>query len=209
MKIKVRANIYSRHFNLATVLFIALIIMATKFAAQAAGDKTEVANADVIKSILAGEAVFENTSWKLHVQHDQLDRDLLAIFQSGASSNFERCAAAFYLGEARASNAVDALASNITLRLKRPAFRLSVLMKPPALEALLKIGCPSIPALIRNLTDSDESEVRGLSLKALCQIEGDKEIVEVRLKKAVNAQTDSQKQQRLQEALKDLPAIRM
>ena len=74
----------------------------------------------------------------------------------------------------------------------------------PAVEALIKIGNPSIPAVIRNLAESDDAKVRELSLKVLKSIDGDKDISQLRLQKAFKAETASQKQARLQAALKDL-----
>ena len=74
----------------------------------------------------------------------------------------------------------------------------------PATQALVKIGNPAIPAVIRNLAESDDATFRRLSLSALYHIEGDKDIVQLRLQKALAAEKVSTKQVRLQSALKDL-----
>ena len=76
------------------------------------------------------------------------------------------------------------------------------------MHALIKIGNPSIPAVIRNLAESDDAKVRELSLTALYHIDGDKDITQLRLQKALKAEKDLQKQARLQAALKSLSEIK-
>jgi HEAT repeat protein len=70
--------------------------------------------------------------------------------------------------------------------------------------ALVAIGTPSIPAVIRNLENSDDAKVRQPSLNVLVRIEGDKDVVQLRLQKALDAQSDTTKKARLQLALKSL-----
>jgi hypothetical protein len=72
------------------------------------------------------------------------------------------------------------------------------------IDALIAIGNPSIPAMIRNLADSDDARVRELSLQVLTRIDGDKDISKLRLQRALKTGKDSQKQARLQAALKSL-----
>ena len=81
---------------------------------------------------------------------------------------------------------------------------MTILDFPPAVYALIKIGIKSIPAVIRNLEERDDAQVRDLSLKVLYRIEGDKDLVQLRLQKALAAQKDSQKQTRLKLALEAL-----
>jgi len=76
------------------------------------------------------------------------------------------------------------------------------------MEALVKIGNPSIPVVIQNLEDSDDVQVRELSVTVIHRIEKDKDIAELRLQKALEAQTDAKKKARLQSALKSLAEIR-
>jgi hypothetical protein len=66
------------------------------------------------------------------------------------------------------------------------------------------IGSPAIPAVIRNLADSDDSRTRRISMRVLISIDGDKDIVQLRLQKALAAEKDLQKQTRLQAALHSL-----
>jgi hypothetical protein len=136
---------------------------------------------------------------------------LLDILKSKKTSNLNQCASAYYLGEIRNPESANALADLISLRLDVSKINLiglpEILQKIgeyPAMNALIKIGNPSIPAVIRNLAESDDAKVRELSLKILYRIDGDKDIVKLRLQKALAAQKDSQKQARLQSALKAL-----
>jgi len=77
-----------------------------------------------------------------------------------------------------------------------------------AVDALIKIGNPSIPAMMRNLAESDDAKARELSLQVLTRIDGDKDISQLRLQKTLKAETDSTKQTRLQAALKSLAELK-
>jgi hypothetical protein len=161
---------------------------------------------DIIASCLTTNLdLFE----KIDLQRDQDQRrlinKLLGIFKDPKSSRLNQCAAAHYLGELHASMAVRALSEKITLNYVRTGFIDHMSNLGAAVEvALIQIGTPSIPAMIRNLEESDDASVRGLSLKVLYRIEDDKDIVQLRLQKAITAQKDSNKTARLQAALKAL-----
>lgn len=147
------------------------------------------------------------TASKFHAERERLGSELLKTFKNHKSSSANQCIAAYYLGEMRLSTAVDFLAANIKENLNDADILiqgLPVILAYPSRDALVKIGCPSIPAVIRNLTESDDALVRGLSFDVLTRVDGDKDIVRLRLQKALAAQKDSQKQARLQVALKAL-----
>jgi hypothetical protein len=116
--------------------------------------------------------------------------------------------AAYLLGSYRFSKAAESLARNVSLQDKvRPTkarTRQWFWDSYPALEALIKIGSPAIPAVITNLTQNDDAEVRRLSLKALRHIDRDDDIVGLRLQKALDAQLDATAKARLQLALDSL-----
>ncbi len=136
----------------------------------------------------------------------QTQETLLIALDS--ESKDARFYAAYLLGEYRFPRAADGLAQRITLedKIRSTAQRSHEWFwdRYPAMEALVKIGTPSIPALIRNLEQSDDVTIRDLSLKVLYRVEGDKEITTLRLQHALNMQKDPQKQTRLQSALKSL-----
>lgn len=123
------------------------------------------------------------------------------------ASNLNQCAAAYYLGAMHASETVDILSSKITLGFDMSRFgihRIPGVAGYPAMDALVKIGSASIPALLRNLATSDDAKVRSLSLTVLCRIDGDKDISQLRLQKALKAENDTQRRTRLQAAFKML-----
>ena len=136
----------------------------------------------------------------------QLSEVLTAKF--GAGDENEKSYAAYFLGEYRFPQAVNLLAKNISWedKIRSNTERGSEWFwdRFPATQALVKIGNPAIPAVIRNLAESDDATFRRLSLSALYHIEGDKDIVQLRLQKALAAEKVSTKQVRLQSALKDL-----
>lgn len=123
--------------------------------------------------------------------------------------------AARALGQYRAPEAVAVLVKNLQLEIafekqshqilsgldtdEQHAFRLK-----PISTGIEKLGSPAIPALLGCLVANDDAKVRELSLKILYHIDGDKDIVQLRLQKALAAEKDSQKQARLQSALKSL-----
>jgi HEAT repeat protein len=195
-------KIYHRTF----VLFIGAV---TALSITAKAEITNIGN--VIASVRTNDLhSFQVTATKFHDERKNLIMALLSVFNDSSASNLNQCAAAYYLGEVKAAEAVDALAAKITLQLNIWSLNihaLPIIPKNSAMEALIKIGDPSIPAVIRNLADSDDAQVRKLSLQVLVRIDGDKDITQLRLQKALKAQTDSQKQARLQSALKALAAI--
>ena len=116
--------------------------------------------------------------------------------------------AAYLLGAYRFPQAVSSLANNIALEDK---IRSQIQKQRewywdiyPAMEALIRIGNPAIPTMIRNLEESDNANVRELSLRVVYSIDRDKDMVRLRLQKAAEAQKDLQKKARLQSALKAL-----
>ena len=161
---------------------------------------------NIITSIRANNLnTFDQTLGKLHAESHRFNNELLNIFNDSKMSNLSRCAAAYYLGDFHVSEAVDPLASDIALQpILLTTEHCTMLHGTIAADALVKIGTPSITAVIRNLEESDNADVRSLSLKVLYRIDGDKDIVQLRLQKAMAAQKDSNKKARLQAALKAL-----
>ena len=142
---------------------------------------------------------------------------MLRIFKSKDSSDDVKGYAAYYLGilytpeAVFTSEVVDTLASQMTLNLPRGG-HLSIDESQwrmwPVVGALVNIGTPSIPAMIRNVSTSDDAEVVKLSLQVLCRIDGDKDIVRLRLQKALEKEPDKTKQTRLQTALTALETVK-
>lgn len=143
----------------------------------------------------------------------QIIQSLIKIIDNPQSTAYAKGCAAHYLGGMRALEAVDSLAAHITnsppgANPSRSAFHeLAYGEFLPSVSALIKIGTPAIPAVIRNLAESDVEAVRGCSMIVLQSIDGDKSIVQLRLQKAFDAQTDATKKARLESALKSLTVI--
>jgi HEAT repeat protein len=195
-------------YNKYLLFLCAFICAEMNLVGQTENSVQRVTPEEIIASVKANNPdAVDGIVGKLHSERGQLIRELLTVFQDKKSSNVEQCAAAYYFGELKASEAVDALAANITLAFSQPVDHLTILMNASSVEALIKIGNPSIPAMIRNLAESDDSKVRDLSLQVLTRIDGDKDIVQLRLQKALNAETDSTKKARIQSALKSLAAM--
>jgi hypothetical protein len=163
-------------------------------------DSTQMQNGEAEKARMV--------SYDYDAQKREAIEKLLKILDDSNANKLNHGMAAFYLGEFHAVKASDILAQKITLKLGVEEYGffqgLPMVGGFTARDALIKIGTPSIPAVIRNLAESDDAKVRELSLQVLCSIEGDKDIVQLRLQKALNAEKDSQKQARLQAALKSL-----
>jgi HEAT repeat protein len=66
------------------------------------------------------------------------------------------------------------------------------------MDALIEIGEPAIPYLIKNILESNDDLVVNFSMSALLKIEGDDDIVQLRLRKAMESQTDEKKKARVQ-----------
>jgi hypothetical protein len=127
---------------------------------------------------------------------------LLPILESPQSTYIAKCCAAHYLGELHAAEAVDSLASQVGTILtpfgQRPIIYSD---EAPAANALIKIGTPSIPAVIRTLSESDDKLVRFTCLQVIASIDNDTDITQLRLEKALKAEVDMNKKNRLQAAL--------
>jgi hypothetical protein len=182
-----------------------LFLFSSKIPAEE--PKTEVMSGDIISACRTGNIdAFESVVHDYHADNNQLGAQLLMLLKS-TQSNFSQSASAYFLGEIHYTNSVDALAAQIAFRFHGVIMKHLVeinIPEYPAMDALVKIGTPSIPVAIQNLAESDDAQVRDLSLQVLNRIENDKDIVRLRLQKALQAEADPQKHMRLQTALKSL-----
>lgn len=197
--------------KLKIIAIAAAVVLSSLFNARAEDIKSEelIATAHVTDIYK-----FQNVSSEFRDSQTKLTGEFIEIFTNKNSSNFGQCVAAYYLGELHSAEAVGTLNSNIALRLDVSRIPINHLveidnsLRNPVVEALIKIGNPSIPAVIRNLAESDDVQVRKLSLQVLYRIDGDKDISQLRLQKALKAETDLQKQARLQAAIKALAELK-
>ena len=194
-------------FVAATTLALLLSLMAflnvSSHAQNAGAPDYEITPDDIIVAVRADNLiVFDVALSNWLGERGRFNNELLGIFKDPKSSNLSRSASAYYLGDQHVLEAVDPLATDITLQpIILSQEEISPLHGLVAVDALVKIGTPSIPAMIRNLEQSDDYVVRILSLRVIYRIEGDKDIVQMRLEKALVTQSDSKKKARLQSAI--------
>jgi hypothetical protein len=179
--------------------------------ASANGEGPEISAADVVATCLDTNRFpsldgLMNSEYFYHAKRERLCQELVAIFRDKRRSEFARGAAAYYLGEMRAPEAADDLASEITFEFDLRSYHGDRIpsedFMAPVLTAVLKIGFPALPALARNLETSDDTKVRRSSLEAIYGIDGkDTEMTQFRLRHAVDGQQDLKKKARLQSAL--------
>ncbi len=178
-------------------------------AAIIAEENKPVTPDEIIASIRADTNYFDvGLATRMMKQRSQLIGTLLNIFRDSRATADQKCATAYYLGELHAFGAVNELTTNIALHTTHES-NFGEQIWPSIPIALDIIGVPSIPGLIKNLEESDDANVRELSLEVLCSIERDKDVVQLRLQKSLDAQGDATKKARLLAAIKSLPEIKM
>ena len=186
-----------------TVLGCMAVLLQTPAMSQSAGADEPMNNDSFADSIQKFEALDAKGRTSLvESNRVRLERVRGLLLDKLLSKDEEvRFFAAYLLGQYRFPEAVDALAKSIALLDDRPRFAERLWDRFPAMEALVRVGSPSLLAMIRNLEQSDDPTVTELSLKVLYRIDGEKEIAQFRLKKAFAAQQDSKKKARLESAL--------
>ena len=142
----------------------------------------------------------ETFSIERHQEEEEL------ISQIFSNDNQVKCMAAYLLGLKRYEGAVSSLSEQITLQDEKYSELHNSLWfwdQYPALEALVRIGKPSTPAMVTNIEASDDKLVRELSLKAIRAIEG-VEIAQFILERAIAKQENPAKKANLEAALVEL-----
>lgn len=197
----------------AMILTLGIIIcLGFKGWAEDVQTAYQVKSDDVLACVLSKDDVklFETTRINISGEYKRLNTELIRVFEDQKSSNFNKCAAAYFLGEIHSIDAVNVLAPEIALEFDISHIKIDgfpMLMGEPAMQALIKIGNPAIPALVHNLQESDDVKVRDYSLKALCQIEHDNDVVRLRLQKTLDSQSGSANKARLQSAIESIQEI--
>jgi HEAT repeat protein len=111
-----------------------------------------------------------------------------------------RVVAAYLLGELRAVEAVPVL-SQVIADPPGPRYVIDGSRYDyPVTTALVKIGRPAVPAMIKNLETSDDRAVRGISLGVLSQILGGKRGLLALLTKLIEQSDDKDVTRRLRAA---------
>jgi hypothetical protein len=138
-------------------------------------------------------------------QRREIVERLISVLKGNFSADVKEDAAKL-LGNFRASESVDALAQNIDLDIRVRVIKGLLLEEDihPISEALVKIGNPSIATAVGYLQNGDSPKLREVWLKVILRIEGDKNVAQLRLRQALEAQKDSQKKARLESSMQAL-----
>jgi hypothetical protein len=193
------------HAILLMLAIASLCVLDTRAGTGNAG--YSVKPEDIIDSVHTDDIHFNiaaKTASRYYAKKERLGAELLNTLRDKKSSNANKCEAAYYLGEMGFSAAADDLAANIAINLGDSVIliqNLPIFLAYPSRDALVKIGTLSIPPVIRNIAECDDTHVRELSLDVMNRVYGDKDFVQLRLQKALRAEKDSHKRARLQAAL--------
>jgi len=131
------------------------------------------------------------------------------IYQlSNSESKEMKFAAAFLLGRYRMEQSVGALSEFLTLEYehKTPWDREPLWGRRPIVEALIRIGRPAIPEMIKNIETSEDKKVRELSARVIRYVEGP-EVAKFILERQIEKQSDEAKQRNLREALQYIAGL--
>lgn len=145
---------------------------------------------------------------KLAVERRQLGRTLIQRMNATRSKDVKACSA-YLLGQYRIAEAAQDLAAAITLDMGfSKQKKLPLWGQYPVVQALVEIGQPSVPYMIRNLEESDDAKIRELSLTVLRHVVGP-ETAAFLIRSAMEQQEDVENRDRLDSALTALePALR-
>lgn len=112
---------------------------------------------------------------------------------------------AYLLGVYRMDQTVQDLSKYIALKNVQSMDnkRLPLYGEYPVVEALIRIGNPAIPEMLRNIESSDDDNVRKLSARVIRYIDGT-EIAQFRLEKRMEAESDQIKKMRLRVAIESI-----
>lgn len=169
--------------NRSTVLIIMASLTAVALALSVAmGDNSKIEekeNMSLVANLQSKKAFMRNQAVDAFLKDRKNSiNDLIALVaQTGGKkySDETRSAAAYLLGEMRAPEAVPALSRALANPLG-PDFRLDVSRyDAPIFTALVKIGRPAVPAMIKNLEETDNANIRHNSIFVLSHVLGGKQ----------------------------------
>lgn len=127
---------------------------------------------------------------------------MIEQFNASSSKNM-KCAIAYLMGLYRMEKCAGVLSSNITLDddYILPNDSVNLWQQSPIIDALIGIGRPSIPEMIKNIEGNNDPRVRDLSSRVIQSIEG-AEVGRFIIEKAIEKQGDVEKKKNLHETLK-------
>ena len=189
--------------NLRLIICLILLNMCMIVLAGTEMEKKIENNAELFNKIsnLNDEERLEYLG-ELSKERSEIQRKLVQLLD-GSNSKEKKYAAAFLLGMYRMDQSVFVLSKYITLeddssrRWKRePLWDIY-----PVVEALIRIGKPSIPEMLKNIKTSNNEKVIELSIRVIRYVEGP-EIGRFILEKELVKQSDSINKTKFKEAIK-------
>ena len=159
------------------------------------------------------QKMFENLDWMTGpdqdsslttLEHEWQSRKCILIRALLRGENQKaRFCAAYLLGLYRYPEAVNHLAAKITMENDDevlPQGKMARWGRYPAVEALIRIGKPSVAAMLRNLASSSDQHVRALSARVIFYVEGE-QIGRLIVENAIAKEDDSVKKKNLEASL--------
>lgn len=142
---------------------------------------------------------------------EQLSEDLAGVKSvlisqlDGSNPKEVNFSIAYLLGVFRAEQSVHHLSKYIAIKSDQSLIpnRMPLWGDYPVVEALISIGGPAIPEMVRNIETSDDGKVRELSARVIRYIDGP-EIAKFRLEKGMEKQSDPAKKARLKAAMESI-----
>lgn len=130
-----------------------------------------------------------------------VQEELMRLLDQGQSDDIRFCAA-YLLGMYRMDGAVTSLAQHIRMEQTReiPRDREALWGRYPVVEALVRIGIPSIPVMIETIETASDEGVRNLSAQVIRNVYG-LDIAKQVIEKRAQIQTDQQKREHLREVI--------
>lgn len=168
-------NATADRLRLRTGLFsMALLFVSTATVCHASEEEPAIPIDDLLSEQARIRNKFVDTILR---DRKTVIRQLVPIIDPAYSEKYSdetRCAAAYLLGELRAVEAVPALSKALANPPGPGDFTHISRYHVPVLTALVKIGRPAVPAMIKNVEMSDDRILRKNSLDALNRILGGK-----------------------------------
>jgi HEAT repeat protein len=188
------------------VIIVILIGIGTLVFAEKTTKKKSTENYQLISKMgtLSAE---ERMSFLNQLTKERLDiqGNLIQLLKNSRSKDV-KFAAAFLIGLYRMERSVYSLSRYITLESESEyeytdsSNKLPLWDRYPIVQALIRIGKPAVPEMIRNIQTSDDEKVRQLSARVIRYVEGP-EFGRIVIEKAIERQTDPQKKSKLEAAL--------
>jgi len=138
---------------------------------------------------------------QLSKERSDIQGDLIYQLSNSESSDM-RIAAAYLLGRYRMEQSVRVLAKFITLEYEHKTNwkREPLWGRRPVVEALIRIGLPAIPEMIKNIETSEDGKVRELSARVIRYVEGP-DLAKFIVEREIEKQPDETKKRNLRAAL--------